>query len=168
MGAGIDYGMGTTNVDKKTGIRYGVICANDVGQAWYDESETNYDPHCPDCGNDTEEHDEGDEHIEHWCPHCKKDCGDDVYGDEPSSITYEKDGYIASQDSYNDIFIIKSPYFTKAQFCSPCAPGAGHLGNPDENGVRTYCFGHDWFDDGKAPYPVYNVSDGAIVEPETK
>lgn len=30
----------------------------------------------------------------------------------------------------NDAFIIKSPYYTYAQFCSPCVPGAGNLDNP--------------------------------------
>ena len=36
MSAGIDYGMGQSNVDHATGIRYGVIAQNNVGQAWYD------------------------------------------------------------------------------------------------------------------------------------
>jgi len=29
-----------------------------------------------------------------------------------------------------------------------------------------YCFGHDWFEDGKAPYPVYSVETGELVEAE--
>ena len=39
---GIDYGLGKTNIDPKTNIRYGVICQNDVGQAWYDSCEPVY------------------------------------------------------------------------------------------------------------------------------
>lgn len=31
------------------------------------------------------------------------------------------------------------------------------------NGVMTYCFNHDWFDSGKAPYPVYSVKTGELV-----
>jgi hypothetical protein len=33
MSAGIDYGMGQTNVNHETGIRYGVISQNSVMQA---------------------------------------------------------------------------------------------------------------------------------------
>ena len=39
---GIDYGLGKTNIDKTSGIRYGVISQHSVGQAWYDESEAYY------------------------------------------------------------------------------------------------------------------------------
>jgi hypothetical protein len=35
-----------------------------------------------------------------------------------------------------------------------------------ENGAKAYCFGHDWFENGVAPYPVYRVVDDAAVEPE--
>ena len=51
MRAGIDYGRGRTNVDVETGIRYGVIPANAMGQPWYDEAEAHYgEPTCPECG----------------------------------------------------------------------------------------------------------------------
>jgi hypothetical protein len=85
-----------------------------------------------------------------------------------------------------DIMIIKSPYYTYAQFCSPCAPGAGYLMNwfkmengysPETLGIeqfekmaqaagfpKVYCFGHDWFGNGIAPYPVFNVETGELVK----
>jgi hypothetical protein len=73
--------------------------------------------------------------------------------------------------------LLRSPYYTYAQFCSPCVPGAGNLDAAVDiedtsvlqegiDGVKTYAFGHDWFEDGKAPYVVYRVDDGSIVEPE--
>mgnify|MGYP000223845084 CR=1 FL=1 len=46
---GIDYGMGQSNIDVDNGIRYGVIHQNEVGQAWFDESEPIYFYHCPKC-----------------------------------------------------------------------------------------------------------------------
>ena len=53
--AGIDYGMGTTNIDHETGIRFGVIHQHKVGQAWYDSEELDYGPpHCPKCGNEAD------------------------------------------------------------------------------------------------------------------
>jgi len=79
---------------------------------------------------------------------------------------YENDGYALQTDDDGDLWIIKSPYFTHAAFCSPCAPGACHLRNPLElpdPANKCYCLGHDWFDDGKAPYPVYSIATGKQI-----
>ena len=84
---------------------------------------------------------------------------------EPISFIYAEDGYEAECGDDGDIFITKSPYFTYAAFCSPCAPGAGHLRSYRPDGVKTYCFGHDWFENGKAPYPVFMVDTGEKREP---
>ena len=62
------------------------------------------------------------------------------------------------------MWFTRSPYFTRAAFCSPCAPGACHLANPREDGERAYCPGPDWFDDeNPAPFPIYSVATGEIV-----
>jgi len=51
---GIDYGLGTSNVDAATGIRYGVISQHSVNLDAWAEAEADYgDPHCPKCGNET-------------------------------------------------------------------------------------------------------------------
>jgi ribosomal protein L37AE/L43A len=163
--AGIDYGCGMTNIDKENGIRFGVISAHDVGQFWYDDSEPDYGPAtCPECGDDVI--DTREEH-EWYCVKCAKGVSNDVAcPDEALSFSYVKDGYEAIQNGNDsDIFITKSPYYTYAKFCSPCAPGAGHLNNPCEGGVKTYCFGHEWFEEQEAPYPVYLVLDNERVMP---
>ena len=85
---------------------------------------------------------------------------------EPHGFAFVEDGYGACQSrDDSDIFITKSPFYTFAAFCSPCAPGAGHLRNPltPDEGVKTYCFGDDWFEDESCPYTIYNVVDDAIV-----
>lgn len=192
--AGIDYGLGQSNVDKSNGIRYGVIPQHEVLQAWADSSEPYYGkPHCPHCGNEAVERhckveqlengvavtidDEAREEYEpnkygfgeYACDDCKRLLSsDDVWPDSPLSFSYQEKGYAAECGEDGDIFIVKSPFFTRAQFCSPCAPGAGYLMNPCEDGPKSYCFGHDWFDDGKAPYPVYSVETGEQVEPESR
>jgi hypothetical protein len=146
---GIDYGLGKTNVDTKTGIRYGVIHQNEVLQAWYESSEAYYP--CKDCENHAGE----DEDYNSHCDFC-----------EPTSHYIDDKEYQAEADSYGDIFIMKSPYYTKCQLCSPCAPGAGYIMNSCDEGYMAYCFGHDWFWDTettKAPYPVYRVSDNTLV-----
>jgi hypothetical protein len=182
MGRGIDYGMGTTNIDKDKGIRYGVIPQNEVLQAWADSSEADYgSPTCGKCGNEAVDIDaegvpdigsyQGDDWDldgrDHACLHCKRTFdSDDAYGDEPECWYVDDGEYQATCGNDGDIFITKSPYYTRAAFCSPCAPGACYLLNPREDGEKAYCFSHDWFEDGKAPYPVYRVSDDTLVEPE--
>lgn len=172
--AGIDYGLGLANVDRETGIRFGVINQNDVGEAWYESAEADYgDPTCGICGNaahnaadaeDGELDDYDGSNGEFYCPICKR-CFDpeDAYGDEPLGFSFEDAEYSLSAGSDGDIFVLKSPYYTRAQFCSPCAPGAGYLMNPCETGPRTYCLGPEWFENDKAPYPVYRVSDDTPV-----
>ncbi|MFA5186682.1 MAG: hypothetical protein WC551_09420 [Patescibacteria group bacterium] len=199
MGYGIDYSNGRNNVDHKTGIHYGVIPQNDVLQAWADSSEADYgEPTCPKCGDiatpadhDTvpdldEVKDWEDNGRDYVCLECRYSFrSDEAYGDEPNGFIFKDKEYNAFCDSEGDIFILKSPYYTHAQFCSPCAPGACHLGNPvDENGPKAYCFSPDWFDywekeDGEpageycgektaCPYSVYRVSDGACVYRPTR
>lgn len=185
--AGIDYGMGTTNVDTDNGIRYGVIVAHEVGQAWYDEAESEYgEPHCPKCGNeatdnsiDTDDYEGGDFDDNEWetlhhacgdysCESCKVLFdADDAFGDTPQSFRVSNEDFLAIQGGDDsDIMVLKSPYYTRCQFCSPCAPGAGYLTNTCEDGPKAYCFGPDWFMDGECPYPVYRVdNDECIYQP---
>jgi hypothetical protein len=142
---GIDYGAGQTNRGV-SGIRYGVISQNQVLQAWADSSEGHYP--CRDC-----QFEQGDDN-------CQYQCCDAV------SHYIDDDEYQAESDDYGDIFITKAPYYTYAQFCSPCAPGACHLENPlsePDNDNKCYCFGHDWFEEGIAPYTVYDVKTSKVV-----
>lgn len=143
---GIDYGMGGSNIDRETGIRYGVISQHEVLQAWADTSESHYGE--PDESLSEEEREE-------WMEFA-----------EPLSWYVDDGEYLAECGEDGDIFITKSPYYSRAQFCSPCAPGAGYLMNECADGPKTYCFGHDWFEDGKAPYTVYRVADDSIVDPD--
>jgi len=159
--AGIDYGRGMSNVDGSTGIRYGVIHHREVGQAWAEESEANYgEIMCSMCGDPvTMDMDK--------CPNCEADMQDSFDNIDPVSFSYDQDGY-ACEQGYDDpdIFIIKSPYYTWCQYCSPCAPGAGYVMNWMEpgKGIKAYCFGPDFFEDNKAPYPVYRVDTDELVE----
>ncbi len=169
MSAGIDYGRGQTNIDLETGIRFGVISQHSVTQAWCDSSEPDYGPAtCPKCGNEAKEHD-GDTaegfvcYRKHGCDdfmcvNCEMTFdSDQAYGDEPACWSYQDDGYELVDCLDSDIMILKSPYYTFAQFCSPCVPGACSIERPDDDGARAYCLGHNWFESGKAPYPVYSV-----------
>jgi hypothetical protein len=174
---GIDYGHGTTNVDRATGIRFGVISMHDL-EEWASEGfEPQYgNASCPYCGNEAAASDEGEgdrddyEEIhrgrEFACDSCRvKFDGQDAFPEEPHGYTLDGE-YKAEWHNDGDVFVLSSPYYTHAAFCSPCAPGACHLSSPHEGGERCYCFGHDWFEGNKAPYPVFRVSDGSPVAPE--
>jgi hypothetical protein len=103
--------------------------------------------------------------------------GDGYENDGCARMDYEGDGYQLHTDSYGDVWVMKSQFFTYAQFCSPCAPGACSLTNPlefdgekpsekfqeDNWSNRAYCLGHDWYDDDQAPYPVFSVETGKRV-----
>ncbi len=208
MSYGIDYGGGTTNIDRETGIRFGVIPQNDVLQAWAESSEPDYGPpgcsecgseavgigevpfdlddlktlrqsdgycrkhailqipdeHQADCGDNDEWHDEGRDYA---CLNCARSFySEDAWGDDPVGGYVLDDGeYKAHCGEDGDIFILKSPYYTHAQFCSPCAPGACYLQNPvDDSGPKAYCFGPDFFDDEyPCPYPVYRVDEERCI-----
>lgn len=166
---GINYaGPGSnTNRNSKTGIRYGIIPANDVCQAWYDSSEADYGkPHCPYCGNELKE---GKDYKR--CPQCRKPIREmgECYPDEAQGFYIESAELKAFSDDSGDIWVVESEYFTYAQFCSPCAPGACYLRNalesPEEDN-KCYCLGHDWFEENKAPYPVYSVKTGEQINPQ--
>lgn len=154
---GIDYGFGKTNINVETGIRYGVISQNSVTQAWAEKSEPEYSNTCPHCGNEPKSGKKITDMLR--CPSCYKKLKDgDFDYQEPTG--YIVNGEYKAVSGHGDIIIIDSPYFTYAQFCSPCAPGACYLENPlaepDENN-KCYCFGPEWFDDEKAPYTVYSI-----------
>jgi len=219
---GIDYGMGSANIDKETRIRFGVINQNAVLQSWADSAEGYYGPPtCGECGNEaipieqvpfdlddwewigrggvrpeghsilrsilripTDYREEcggakewNDEGGEFACLECARSFdSEDAYSDEPLGFNFDDGEYQAHQNGDDsDIFITQSPYYTHAQFCSPCAPGACSLECPvDKNGPKAYCFAPEWFDYGRVtgeylgvattcPYPVYRVSDGVCI-----
>lgn len=85
-------------------------------------------------------------------------------GDE--QFLYEQDGYkISNSPSLVCLFIKQSPYYTYTRGCSPCAPNAGDLDNPQDGGLKTLCLGLDWFDaDSPCPYTVFRVADDTQVE----
>jgi hypothetical protein len=148
--------LSVTNMNVITGIRYGVISADDILETWADESEPLY------------ENDRCCSQIN--CFYREEECncsdGDCYCFDEFSEPIYyyiDKDGYAAhSIFDGSDIFITESPYFTYASKCSPCCPGACDLKSPltrRYNNNKCYCFGPEWFMDS-IPYNVYCVETG--------
>jgi hypothetical protein len=173
--SGIDYGHKMTNIDSETGIRYGVINSNRLASHAWDEitaSGTDLDYRDAiegltqdltnslksvladyDSGFDCRQAAEGiveelDLNLE-----STGDCTRYEYSDDDVTFTVCSDG---------DIFVTKSKFYALRGFCSPCAPGAGHLESDGE--VMTYCLGPDWFDsDNPMPYSCFSVENDAEV-----
>lgn len=178
---GIDYGLGQSNVDKETGIRFGMIAQNSLKPEALDDVFNGRD-----LGYENAEKELKDKlrsaledyYSDYKAPDSKGSRLDhavdaafdalDGWADNLESsgpYFYESEETLQTTDR-GELWVFKSPYFTYAQFCSPCVPGAGNLDNPcdpDAGAPKTYCLGHDWFDDGKAPYRLWRVSDGAEV-----
>ena len=172
--AGIDYGMGRSNIDTDTGIRYGIISQNslsgeslddvftagdDLGyEAMIEELKSNLknaiDSIISDAGGRTYDSVDVDEILEGVDFDCYDSNGPRRY--EDGDLTVQTTGD-------NDLFVFKSEYYTFAQFCSPCVPGAGNLDTPCDSGPKTYCLGIDWFVDGECPYPVYRIDNDECI-----
>lgn len=171
MSTGIDYGMGVTNRDLENGIRYGVIPINHLSSWALECSEAVYpdtvEVECPSCGScfETENSDET------FCDNCNAEFSTSYAWDSVEPIGYDytpNDPEYTTESDETDIFVTKSPFYTRADFCSPCAPGACYLLSPNPEGEKAYCLGHDFFEEGKAPYPVYRVVNDSEVLPETE
>lgn len=171
---GIDYGFGQTNIDTETGIRFGVIGQNaehlsldatqDLWTYGKNLSFENFQSRVK-TGLKGALSDYFSSKLDDAVNQAFEAIEDDLndgYQSESDIYLYEQDGYVI-QTGETDLTVLKSPYFTRAQFCSPRAPGAGHLENPCETGPKTYCLGHDWFEDNQAPYPVYSVASGELI-----
>lgn len=163
---GIDYSLGHANFDPNTGIHYGVISINELSDWAFEEFTPDYGkPCCPGCGSDVA--DEAYLDDEPFCLNCGERLSpENVYPESPYSWNLDKDSYQAQMHEDNDIFVFRSLYYTRASFCSPCAPGACYLTSPCSDGEKAYCFNHDWFESGRAPYPVYRVDTDELVNPE--
>lgn len=135
MSAGIDYGMGRTNINRETGIRYGVISCDSVMPEALSDFEGDYgEACCPKCGNaaiefsafegDVETFEEAPGCADYVCELCEYVFdSQDAFSEEAQGFTYEQDGYKLTMgtDGFG-VFVLNSPYYTLAAFCSPCAP----------------------------------------------
>lgn len=172
------------NYDESTGIHYGVISQHSIGPEALDE--IYHGPHSTDLAYENwkeqlkaeiksaAEDYMNSRQLERFVEHCMDwdDIGESYQGDEIDP-RYEEAGYVVNKCLDADLFVIKSPFYTYAPECSPCVPNAGNLDSATkqqlavdvalhevfgEKGLlKSYCFGHDWFETGFAPYPVFKV-----------
>jgi hypothetical protein len=173
--SGIDYGNGTTNIDKDTGIRYGVIHSNRLASHAWDKITSS--------GEDLDYTETiesltfeissslksilSDYDSNFDCKEAAESIVSDLDLNLESTGDCTRYFYEGEDETFNvcadcDIFVTKSKYYTLCSYCSPCAPGAGSLGS--EGSVKAYCLGPDWFDsDNPMPYRCFYVENNCEV-----
>jgi hypothetical protein len=186
--AGLDYsGPGSsTNRNTETGIRYGVISQRSISPDACEDimiwgTDAAWEQACADAIAEAKANADDPDDIDEGL--ITEELGMD-WESSISDYVYDSEGYYIMGCLDSDLMITKSQFYTYAQFCSPCVPGAGNLDNPFEphpnqmtaeeiiimaealGFPRAYCLGHDWFDDNKAPYPVFSVADNTLVQPK--
>ena len=178
--AGINYaGIGSTvNMDASAGIRYGIISSHKINPDALEDIFSNGED--LDYANFVQTIKDGIKSAlsDYVSPRKLDDLSESAFDAISDDLDYEscgdsvrmeyvKDGYKILSDSSGDIWVMESPFYTYAQFCSPCAPGACYLSSPLESPLasnKCYCLGSDWFDtDSPCPYPVYSVETGKLV-----
>jgi hypothetical protein len=168
---GLDYSgpASTVNRDPVTGIRYGIISLRSLGEFAFEDIEQHG------IDQDFEEFQQRikaeidsalrpvlkdyvlSSRIDKLIENAQDDAleeASDCY-QQPSDWVryhYERDGYVLQVTGDGNLFVIKSPFVTNAQYCSPCVPGAGNLDSPCDSGPECYALGLDWFDE-KNPCP---------------
>lgn len=195
---GIDYAAGQpVNRNTETGIRYGIIPQNSLdpnalNDVFQNGDDLDYAGYCDEAKNKLrsalsdffsdykhgeEKQSQLDSAVENAFDAISDSLGDTYPGsDGCTRMGYNKDGLKLLTDSSGELWVTESPFFTYAQFCSPCAPGACYLKSPIELHFDTvempikpplankcYCLPADWFDDSQCPYPVFDVKTGKLV-----
>lgn len=161
--AGIDYGLGCTNIDLETGIRYGIISCHSLAEWFEDELEPVYETtYCPNCGSDQPKDAQYTYNEDtHKCVSCDEPIFDDEqWADEADywRLRNNQDGIECHlTNDGTGLFVTKSPICITAQFCSPCVPGAGNLDSPCDSGVLTYALPLDWLRQDNPAYCQWDL-----------
>lgn len=171
--AGIDYSLGKSNFDPKTKARYGLLSMNSAASWLLGEMQPDYgssiDVFCEECSNSWIVEDIS---CDVTCSQCGHEMPDYFEEFDPVAWYYQdKEVFCGHSQESTELWVYRSEYFTYAQFCSPCMPGACNLDSPLDHRApnnRCYCLPHEFFEEGIAPYPVFSVKTGKIVDPKKR
>lgn len=181
--AGLNYaGHSGANQDKATGIHYGVIPSNSLSPFALDDiysngTDLNYESWKEEVKTSVQSSVESAldsfmlssqaRRLAEAATEAVMDSdwlGEGYESNGESSYLYEDGDLKIQLCSDGDIFVIKSPFVCNAQYCSPCAPGAGYLPNPCDSGPVCYCLPEDWFDsENPCPYSPRPVEEAFPV-----
>jgi hypothetical protein len=146
------------NIDSETGIRFGVINANDDNLFnWlYDDIQDVYQAFCPHC---KEELDNGVDS----CKHCGEEVTELDWSEEPIERYINNECFDAIVTEGMDLFVTKSKYKCYRGLCSPCAPGACYL--KTEGNYECYCLPVNWYK--VVPFDIYDLAGNLIAKKGT-
>ena len=147
-----------TNVNTKTGIRFGIISANALDPEVIDKLQQGRDVHYEEakselwasikqvCGEHMSDRDSdavADMACERLSDHFEQD--EPVHEFEIDCPGY---GPVKGRTTWLGgallVWIFESPFMVSATPCSPCVPNCGDLDNVDEDGVECYDVPADW------------------------
>lgn len=116
------------NRNLKTGIRYGIISANEIDSDFLADFEPVYsDMFCSNCNEVL---------TDVYCSNCETENPNYEY-QEASYFKYDNKGLVAEFDpDSNIVTVFKSRSIFKRALCSPCYPNAGDLSSPGN--YKTY------------------------------
>lgn len=125
------FGMYGVNMNNETGIRFGVIYAQelDFDVVW----DAMYGNMVWDAPEEPVPEDEDEAYM------CNDDEGTGTYTDEKLGLKIRLD-YLGGVPM---LTVLMSPYTRKCSLCSPCVPNAGNL--TDEGDYDTYDVPPDWY-----------------------
>ena len=120
--------MQTVNMNPKTGIRYGIISANDVDSEFLNDFDPVYaDVFCSSCGEKL---------TDTYCSNCETE-NMEYQEQEQVGHVYNRNGlHITADHDFIYLTVLKSPTVFKCRLCSPCYPNAGDLST--KGSLRTY------------------------------
>lgn len=141
------------NVHPETGVRYGTVYLNSLADWVFDEflhngEDLSYKSAKEDFEQSFRAYFEGDPDDLDDALDEALDRFNDEYMSEESNYRLVQDGleleltYLGGAPL---VWVLKSPHTTRVRLCSPCAPNAGDLDAPDENGVEAYTLPTEWF-----------------------
>lgn len=116
------------NRNLKTGIRYGIISANEIDSDFLADFEPVYsDMFCSNCNEKL---------SDIYCSNCETE-NLEYQEQEASYFKYDRNGLVAEfNPNSNYVTVFKSRSIFKRALCSPCYPNAGNLSSPGQ--YKTY------------------------------
>ena len=156
---GIDYGNGQTNIDKETGIRFGVLPVNSLNWDALDEIlQRGKDVGFEQFKQETVKtvRDAVLEALDFLPKHCAESLADrcaqaaetsselgEGYESDECHYSFEtEDTKLLLRGQY--VWVLKSPHIVRCALCSPCCPGAGNLDEICDDGAETYGLDSSW------------------------
>jgi hypothetical protein len=137
-------GVQPSNINPETGVRYGVVALHSLEdwvweEFWQNGTNETWEYAKREWLAENPNHDEDSEEFQEWNE--SWECDEQEYSLECDGMKLEL-SYLGGAPL---VFVLQSPYISRARECSPCVPNAGDLDSKDADGVECYDLPADWY-----------------------